>query len=111
MSTPSIVEFFRGRSIFITGVTGFLGKVLLEKLLRSCHDLDKCYVLIRPKRGRSVTERLEELLQSKVGNILENYLKQVPRVCCLFMLFFMLYLLKVQACCTGDTTRLYGLSV
>lgn len=29
-----MLEFYRGKSIFITGGTGFLGKLFLEKLLR-----------------------------------------------------------------------------
>lgn len=45
-------DFYVGKSIFITGATGFLGKVLLEKLLRQVPDLLSVYLLIRscPKK-------------------------------------------------------------
>lgn len=33
-SISEIQQFFRGTNIFITGVTGFLGRILVEKLLR-----------------------------------------------------------------------------
>ena len=62
----SIPTFFRGKSIFITGVTGFMGKVLLEKLLRSCPDLGLCYVLVRPKRGVQPKDRIKRILDCKV---------------------------------------------
>ncbi|KAK3603205.1 hypothetical protein CHS0354_036132 [Potamilus streckersoni] len=65
-SIPSIPEFFKGRSIFITGATGFMGKVLVEKLLRSCPQLKAIYLLIRPKRGKEVHDRLDELLAFKL---------------------------------------------
>ena len=41
------------RTFLITGVTGFLGKVLLEELVRRQHELgiDKFGVIIRPMRG------------------------------------------------------------
>uniref|UniRef100_A0A336M1N3 Fatty acyl-CoA reductase n=1 Tax=Culicoides sonorensis TaxID=179676 RepID=A0A336M1N3_CULSO len=58
---PSIPEFFKGRDIFITGGTGFMGKVLIEKLVRSCPDINRIFVLMRGKRGKNVQERLEEL--------------------------------------------------
>lgn len=32
----AIAQFFRGKSVFITGGTGFVGKQIIEKLLRSC---------------------------------------------------------------------------
>lgn len=62
----SVSEFYNGRSIFITGATGFMGKALLEKLLRSCPGIKNVYILIRPKKGKDVSQRLEELLGSTV---------------------------------------------
>lgn len=62
----SISDFYVGKTVFITGVTGFMGKVLLEKLLRSCWQVKKVYVLIRPKKGHGINTRLDHLLDSKV---------------------------------------------
>lgn len=56
-----IPAFYAGRSIFITGGTGFMGKVLIEKLLRSCPDVGKIFVLIRPKKGQSINDRLQKM--------------------------------------------------
>ena len=57
-SNGRVSQFYHKRSIFITGATGFMGKVLVHKLLTSCPSLDKLYVLIRTKRGVSPQERL-----------------------------------------------------
>lgn len=62
----SISEFYKDANIFITGGLGFLGKVLIEKLLRSCHDINSINMLIRPKKGKSVDDRLEEFLRGQV---------------------------------------------
>lgn len=62
----SVKDFYRDRSIFITGGTGFMGKVLVEKLLRSCPDIKNIYLLMRPKKGQNVQERLQELLNAPV---------------------------------------------
>ncbi|CAF1275718.1 unnamed protein product [Rotaria sordida] len=64
----AIIEFFKRKSIFITGATGFIGKQLVEKLVRSCPDIEHIYLLIRPKRGRNVNDRLKELLESPLFN-------------------------------------------
>ena len=64
---PSIPEYYAGKSVFITGGTGFLGKCLLEKLLRGCPDIKRVFLLIRPKKGKDVQERLDELFESKVN--------------------------------------------
>lgn len=57
---------FAKRTLFVTGASGFLGKVLLEKLLRKAPDVKKIYVLMRPKNGVDSTRRLEELFSSPV---------------------------------------------
>jgi alcohol-forming fatty acyl-CoA reductase len=47
----SVENFFEGKSVFITGGTGFVGKVLVEKLLRTFGGLKNVFVLIRSKRN------------------------------------------------------------
>lgn len=74
----SISDFYVGKTVFITGVTGFMGKVLLEKLLRSCWQVKKVYVLIRPKKGHGINTRLDHLLDSKLfNNVREKYGKDI----------------------------------
>ena len=68
----SITEFYNDRSIFITGATGFVGKVLVEKLLRSCPQIKNIFILVRPKRGHNARERVKELIKSKVSNSLQS---------------------------------------
>jgi fatty acyl-CoA reductase len=61
-----IGNFYKGRSIFIAGATGFIGKVLVEKLLRSCNEVKKIYILLRMKKDRDPLSRLEELISAKI---------------------------------------------
>ncbi|XP_011701211.1 PREDICTED: fatty acyl-CoA reductase 1-like [Wasmannia auropunctata] len=60
--TKSIPAFYVGQSIFLTGPTGFLGKVFIEKILRSCPDVREIFLLMRPKRGLTINERLHKIL-------------------------------------------------
>ncbi|XP_011645010.1 putative fatty acyl-CoA reductase CG5065 [Pogonomyrmex barbatus] len=62
----SIDTFFAETVILLTGATGFLGKVLLEKLLRSCPRVAMIFILIRPKKGHTVEQRFKELLENSV---------------------------------------------
>lgn len=58
---------YAGKGVLITGATGFIGKVLLEKLLRCCPDLDCIYCLVRPQAEQTVQNRLDEVTNSEVG--------------------------------------------
>lgn len=58
--------------ILVTGATGFVGKVLLEKLLRACPEVAKIYLFMRPKRGHSIRERLSQLTSSKLFDDLRS---------------------------------------
>lgn len=62
-----ILDFFDGTSVFITGATGFLGRLILEKLLRTCKGIKRIYILIRAKKGKSVQQRYEELFDVVVS--------------------------------------------
>jgi len=62
----SVSEFYRGRSVLVTGASGFIGKQLVEKLLRSCPDIDKIYVLLRGTRFYNPPDRLQYILSSPV---------------------------------------------
>ena len=64
---PNVSQFYTGKNVFITGGTGFIGKVLIEKLMRSCPHLNKVYLLIRPKKSQDIQHRLEELTDCAVS--------------------------------------------
>ncbi|KAJ1522474.1 hypothetical protein ONE63_001664 [Megalurothrips usitatus] len=76
---PRIPEELSGKHIFVTGASGFMGKVLLEKLLRSCPEVGCVYLLMRPKRGVSVAERLRAILDVP---LFEPLLSEHPEVAC-----------------------------
>lgn len=63
---PTIPEFYAGRDIFITGGTGFMGKILVEKLLFSCPDVARIFLLVRPRGTKDAQERVADLLQQRV---------------------------------------------
>jgi len=67
--TPAsdIPRWYAGQKIFVTGATGFMGKILVEKLLRCCPDVSTIYIIIRNKKGRTATQRLEDFLNCPVG--------------------------------------------
>ena len=61
-------KFYPGRTILITGVTGFLGKMLLECLLRTQPEIKKFILVIRDKVDRRSGKKTpaKERLQKEV---------------------------------------------
>ncbi|XP_068901557.1 fatty acyl-CoA reductase wat-like [Tenebrio molitor] len=64
MSVSEMQKFYKDQTVFITGGTGVVGKILIRKLLMSCCDVKKIYLLIRGKKGKSAEERVDILLDS-----------------------------------------------
>ncbi|XP_046383568.1 fatty acyl-CoA reductase wat-like [Ischnura elegans] len=67
-----IQEFFNGKNVFVTGGTGFMGKVLIEKLLRSCPDTNRIYVLMRSKKGKDIGRRFDEIFDDPLFDKLRS---------------------------------------
>lgn len=58
---------FKGQNILVTGGTGFLGKVIIEKFLRCLPNTEQIFMLIRPKKGKDPKHRLDEVFSSPVS--------------------------------------------
>ncbi|CAG9854302.1 unnamed protein product [Phyllotreta striolata] len=58
-----IQYFYKNKSVLVTGVTGFLGKLVLEKVLRKL-PVKTVYVLVRSKDGQTAEERCSVIFDS-----------------------------------------------
>lgn len=63
-----IANWYRAQVIFITGSTGFMGKVLVEKLLRDCPGIKAIYLLMRAKRGIEPEQRRDDYINHMVSD-------------------------------------------
>lgn len=66
----SMSEIYRDGTILVTGSTGFLGKTLIEKLLRSC-PVKNIVILVRSKNGLTTTQRVAGIYKQAVSVFLE----------------------------------------
>lgn len=84
-----IIDFMKGKNFLITGATGFVGKVLIEKILRMQPDVGNLFLIIRAEDSASALKRLKnevvdtELfkgLREKYGNEFHKFIstKLVP---------------------------------
>lgn len=68
-----ITQFLRGKNVLITGATGFLAKVLVEKVLREQPDVGHIYLIIQEKADVSANQRLErQVIGSQVFDLLRE---------------------------------------
>lgn len=54
-------EWYRGRKVLVTGASGLMGKVLIEKILYSVPDIGCVYAVVRSKRGKAPESRIEDM--------------------------------------------------
>lgn len=66
---PTIPQFFSGQDVFVTGGSGFMGKVLIEKLTRSCPDINRIFILLRAKKGKTMQERMQHMINLPVSTM------------------------------------------
>ena len=55
-----LAEAYRGKSVLLTGGTGFLGTALVEKMLRGLPSLGRLYLIVRPSRAQGAAERFRK---------------------------------------------------
>jgi 1-acyl-sn-glycerol-3-phosphate acyltransferase len=78
----SVLDTYNGRSVFLTGATGFVGKVILEKILRSVPDVKRVFLLVRPRKGQHPQDRLRaEVLTSQIFNPLRELRPDFDQFC------------------------------
>jgi thioester reductase-like protein len=70
---PSVTEFYKQKNVLLTGATGFIGKAILYKLIKSLgQDIGQVYLLMRSgsnkrtKIGSPVDRLKNEILNNKV---------------------------------------------
>ncbi|KAG5669115.1 hypothetical protein PVAND_017011 [Polypedilum vanderplanki] len=72
LQNASIADFYANKNIFITGATGFMGKVLLETLLRKCGQINCIYILVRMKRGVDPVQRYHDYVDDMIFDNIRN---------------------------------------
>ncbi|KAI4313486.1 hypothetical protein L6164_026465 [Bauhinia variegata] len=85
MEFGSVKHFLRGKTILVTGATGFLGKIFVEKILRVQPDVKKLYLLLRASNSCSATERMRneiigkdlfKVLRDKLGDDFDSFISE-----------------------------------
>ncbi|OIT02567.1 PREDICTED: alcohol-forming fatty acyl-CoA reductase-like isoform X1 [Nicotiana attenuata] len=85
MELTSVLKFLENRNILVTGATGFLAKIFVEKILRVQPNVKKLYLLLRAKDNKAALQRfnteavaknLFKLLREKYGANLNTFIRE-----------------------------------
>ncbi|XP_071706968.1 fatty acyl-CoA reductase 3-like [Rutidosis leptorrhynchoides] len=85
MELGSILDFLDNKTILVTGATGFLAKIFVEKILRVQPNVNKLYLLVRAADAKSALQRfnteavakdLFKVLKEKYGTNLQMFLSE-----------------------------------
>lgn len=60
-----ISDFYRDKVVFVTGGTGFIGKIVVEKLLRTC-EVKEVILMVREKKNTQPEHRIKKLCASPI---------------------------------------------
>ncbi|KAG8195540.1 hypothetical protein JTE90_019528 [Oedothorax gibbosus] len=61
-----VSDFYDGKSVFMTGASGYLGVIILETLLRCCPGIRSVYILMREKKGVSPERRKDAIFKKNI---------------------------------------------
>nr|BAK04141.1 predicted protein [Hordeum vulgare subsp. vulgare] len=74
LDDAKITEYFRNKSVLITGATGFLGKILVEKILRVQPDVKRIYLPLRAADSAAAKQRVEsEVFGKELFGLLREF--------------------------------------
>ncbi|XP_019256600.1 PREDICTED: fatty acyl-CoA reductase 3-like isoform X1 [Nicotiana attenuata] len=75
MGSTKIGPFLEDKTILVTGATGFLAKILVEKILRIQPNVKKLFLLLRASDTKSARIRFkDEILEAELFNVLREKL-------------------------------------
>ncbi|KAK9061611.1 hypothetical protein SSX86_018793 [Deinandra increscens subsp. villosa] len=85
MEMDSILDFLDSKTILVTGATGFLAKIFVEKILRVQPNVKRLYLLVRANDAKSALQRFHKeavakdlfnILKQKYGTNLQSFLSE-----------------------------------
>ncbi|KAI5388807.1 probable fatty acyl-CoA reductase 4 isoform X1 [Lathyrus oleraceus] len=85
MNSGMMQNFLKGKTILVTGTTGFLAKVFVEKILRIQPEIQKLYLLVRSSNTDLASNRLQNevfrtdlfrLLREKLGGDFNSFISK-----------------------------------
>ncbi|XP_021901385.1 fatty acyl-CoA reductase 3-like [Carica papaya] len=73
MELGSIVQFLENKCILVTGATGFLAKIFVEKIIRVQPNVKKLYLLLRAADTKSAIQRFNnEVIEKELFRVVKE---------------------------------------